>query len=110
MTKRVEFLIRFAVDLDMVPGWGHQSEDWRELIKRNLLINSHYNPSVEFIEEKVTETVPRSTEELRNAIWAFIENFPEIGADESLQGSEAVDRLGQAIPALKERLIQSYKS
>ena len=47
--KRATIIVE--VDLDQVPGWGYDPEDFAKLIRKNLEETvPHYNPSV-----KVTE-------------------------------------------------------
>lgn len=47
MKNRVSISLTFSADLDMVSGWGHQPEDWVDLIKSDLCRNSHYGTEVE---------------------------------------------------------------
>ena len=47
MKKRVSISLTFSADLDMVPGWGHQPEDWANMIKSDLCRNSHYDTEVD---------------------------------------------------------------
>lgn len=42
MFKRAIIKMTFTVDLDALPGWGHQPEDWVKLIQREFLAQSHY--------------------------------------------------------------------
>lgn len=46
MMKRAKFAIEFEIDLDGVPGFGHHPQDWADYVARQLLTNSHYNPSL----------------------------------------------------------------
>jgi len=48
MYKRTRIELVFEADIDGVPGWGDKPHDWIELIKRQLLTNSHYNTAVKF--------------------------------------------------------------
>ena len=50
MTNRCKFNITVEVDLDIVPGMFHQSEDWKLVFTQALMQNAHYNPVVD-IEE-----------------------------------------------------------
>lgn len=50
MKKRVKFIIEYEVDLDSVPGWGHQVEDWVELATCGVLRQTHYNTTAKKIE------------------------------------------------------------
>jgi hypothetical protein len=45
--KRVTIALTFSADLDQVPGWGHQAEDWIKLVTYELQRNPHYNTRVE---------------------------------------------------------------
>jgi hypothetical protein len=47
MKRRVAITLTFTADLDMVEGWGHQPEDWVNLIKSELHRNSHYETEVD---------------------------------------------------------------
>jgi uncharacterized protein related to proFAR isomerase len=43
--RRVRLVVE--ADLDPVPGWGDNAEDWRALVQRQLDdAVSHYNPTV----------------------------------------------------------------
>jgi hypothetical protein len=57
MKKERAFIhMTFSVDLDPVPGFGHQVEDWVSYVRSALADrNSHYNPKVEITE---TGTIP----------------------------------------------------
>jgi hypothetical protein len=52
MPRRVEFTIKFTADLDGVPGWGNQPEDWIELATNAVLRQDHYHTSAEVLEVK----------------------------------------------------------
>lgn len=63
--------------------------------------------------EEVPDDTPLSTasplrdevpETLKAAVLAAIAAFPEIGTDDDLNGGDAVDRLGEVIPALRAAL------
>lgn len=54
--RRATFRIEFSVDLDPVPGWGNNPEDWRELIEYALTTNAHYNPTAKATLVKVKRT------------------------------------------------------
>jgi len=45
--RRAVISLTFSTDMDMIPGWGHEIEDWTNLVNRALMQQSHYNPSVE---------------------------------------------------------------
>lgn len=39
--------LKVEVDMDAVPGWGHQPEDWQQHVERYMLETvGHYNPVV----------------------------------------------------------------
>lgn len=57
MSRRVQITLTFSADLDWIPGWGHEPEDWVELIQSELMRNGHYHPAVEI--QKVS--IPPST-------------------------------------------------
>lgn len=43
--RRVRMIVE--ADLDPIPGWGHEAEDWRAMIQRELdSIAGHYHPTV----------------------------------------------------------------
>ena len=46
MSSRVKIELTFEADLDMVPGWGYEPEDWVNYVTQNLMTNRHYNPCV----------------------------------------------------------------
>jgi hypothetical protein len=52
--KRASFTIKYTVDLDAVPGWGHSVTDWIALAQAGVLRQQHYNTSAEVVE--ITET------------------------------------------------------
>ena len=45
MSSRVKIELTFEADLDMVPGWGHEPEDWVNYVTQNLM-SSTYNSCV----------------------------------------------------------------
>lgn len=47
---RAHFTIKFSVDLDAIPGWGHKVEDWIRLATEGVMRQSHYNVSYEVVE------------------------------------------------------------
>jgi hypothetical protein len=47
---RYRIVIAFEADRDMVPGWGHQIEDWVALFTEPARRNSHYNVTTEIVE------------------------------------------------------------
>jgi hypothetical protein len=53
MFKQAEITIKYTVDLDAVPGWGHEPEDWINLAKEPVLRQSHYNTSAEVVSVEV---------------------------------------------------------
>jgi hypothetical protein len=48
--KRAKITMTFEVDLDQVPGWGHDTSDWIALIRRDFDRQSHYNTASEVVE------------------------------------------------------------
>jgi hypothetical protein len=53
MNRRTEFTIKFAADLDGVPGWGNIPNDWIELATENFKRQSHYNTSCELVSVEI---------------------------------------------------------
>ena len=49
MFKRARIIIAVEVDLDAVPGWGHEATDWVNLIVEPINRQSHYNTSCEVL-------------------------------------------------------------
>jgi hypothetical protein len=48
--NRVKFTMEFEVDLDMVPGFGHQPDDWKKFIVNTLAQQvPHYNPTIKMV-------------------------------------------------------------
>lgn len=45
--RRAVINLTFSSDMDMVPGWGHQIEDWVNFVRYALMQQSHYRPSLE---------------------------------------------------------------
>ena len=60
MSERPRAIIHltFSADLDRVPGWGHQPNDWADLVRRELERNSHYNTKVEIKSVEVANPEP----------------------------------------------------
>ena len=54
MFKRAEFVIKFSVDLDAVPGWGDKPDDWIALATREFERQSHYNTKAEVVSVDVS--------------------------------------------------------
>jgi hypothetical protein len=53
MYKRVKFLVEFEVNLDSLPGWGHQVEDWQKLVMEDFLRQTCYKPEARVVELEV---------------------------------------------------------
>lgn len=68
---RVSINLTFSADLDMVPGWGHQPEDWVALVERDLCRNSHYDTKV------VIHSVDTSEPTKREVAWAELDSAVE---------------------------------
>ena len=45
--KRFEIIIKFTGDLDSVPGWGHEPQDWVDLITQQFRRQTHYRTSAD---------------------------------------------------------------
>jgi hypothetical protein len=60
MTRRVKINLTFSADLDGVPGWGHQPQDWVDLIRHELMRNAHYRTEVEIhsVEVRHPQSIP----------------------------------------------------
>lgn len=43
MKRRIVFTVVFEADMDSVPGWGYQPEDWHKLATAHFNQQSHYN-------------------------------------------------------------------
>jgi hypothetical protein len=52
-TRKTEFTIKFTADLDGVPGWGHQPEDWIALATREFDRQTHYHTKAEVLSVEV---------------------------------------------------------
>ena len=50
--QRTTILIKFEVDLDMVPGAWHEAEDWVEYVKQQLC-NPTYDSRVQILDTTV---------------------------------------------------------
>ena len=64
MKKRVEIKLKFSADLDAVPGWGYDPQDWVNYVNNALSRQSHYNTKVdiESVDVSTKETFqPKST-------------------------------------------------
>jgi hypothetical protein len=53
MKTRAFINLTLAVDLDMMPGWGHSPTDWVALLRGALAQGPHYHP--ELTTESITE-------------------------------------------------------
>lgn len=83
MGKRVSFTVE--VNLDAIPGWGHDPEDFRRHIERCLTDTiPHYNPVV------------THTPEVKAPVLDPIEYDPEFEA--LLREEEAIERKRFAAP------------
>jgi len=51
IVRQAEFTIKFKVDLDGVPGWGHNVEDWQKLAMAGILKQGHYHTEAEVVGE-----------------------------------------------------------
>ena len=45
LNKRTKITLTFEVDLDMVPGWGRDPDDWVAYLERHAMLQKHYNPT-----------------------------------------------------------------
>jgi len=45
--ERFEITIKYTVDRDAIPGWGHQPENWIDLATHAVSIQTHYHPEIE---------------------------------------------------------------
>ena len=54
-SKRVVIEVEFTADLDMVPGWGHEPQDWVDLIENALNVNKHYNTETKILNVATVE-------------------------------------------------------
>lgn len=53
--RKAKFVVEYTVDLDGVPGWGYQPEDWIKLATDSVSRQTHYNTSFEV---KSVEVIP----------------------------------------------------
>lgn len=49
MKRRAEIVIKYMVDLDSVPGWGYDPNDWVRLATESVVRQKHYNTSAEVV-------------------------------------------------------------
>lgn len=49
MKRRAEIVIKYMVDLDSVPGWGYDPNDWVRLATESVVRQKHYNTSAEIV-------------------------------------------------------------
>lgn len=47
--KRITITMQFEVNLDLVPGWGHEAQDWIEIIQREFLRQRSYKPATRLV-------------------------------------------------------------
>lgn len=58
MFQKAEITIKYTVDLDPVPGWGDNPDDWVRLATEAVLRQSHYNTSADVVSVKVRTKKP----------------------------------------------------
>lgn len=44
MQSKFKITLVVEVDRDMVPGFGHEPEHWRDYMLRDIMRQKHYNP------------------------------------------------------------------
>lgn len=54
---RVDITMKFSVNLDLVPGFGHEAGDWIKFIQREFMRQKHYHAecdvlNIEYIARK----------------------------------------------------------
>lgn len=54
--ERFEITIKYTVDRDMVPGWGHHPENWIDLATGTVRAQGHYHPEIEVVSVKTLTT------------------------------------------------------
>jgi hypothetical protein len=54
MKKRVRFTVEFEADLDMVPGWGYEPEDWHVLAMHEFKRYTRYATTARVVSSQVT--------------------------------------------------------
>jgi hypothetical protein len=47
--KRTTITLQFSVNLDLLPGWGHEVQDWIDLIQRDFLRQDAYKPATKLV-------------------------------------------------------------
>lgn len=53
MFQRYRFLALLEADRDFVPGWGHQPEDWANLLSDPFIRQDHYNTTVNILATQI---------------------------------------------------------
>jgi hypothetical protein len=51
--RRCDFIIKFSVDLDAVPGWGYTPADWIGLATKDVTRQTHYNGTYDVLSVSV---------------------------------------------------------
>jgi hypothetical protein len=55
--SRVRFTIEFEANLDMIPGWGYEPEDWHQLATREFERQTHYATSAKVVSSDLIDRV-----------------------------------------------------
>lgn len=68
IVTQAKFTVEYTVDLDGVPGWGYEVEDWIKLAKREIELQGHYNTSAQLVGTPTFRPVCHSNHELCNEV------------------------------------------
>lgn len=72
-SSRVRFVVE--MDLDLIPGWGHEPDDMEQLLNRAVCERiPHYNPTVEYV-GYVTEA-PAYMEQIETLARSIVGRIP----------------------------------
>jgi|TARA_R110002012_G_scaffold54975_1_gene140502 hypothetical protein len=53
--RQVKFTIEFTADLDSVPGFLHNPEDWHGMAMREVLRQTHYDTEAKLVTSEIVE-------------------------------------------------------
>jgi len=60
--QKTEFVIKFTADIDPVPGWGDDPQDWINLATKDFLNQDHYHTTAEVLDVKVLDRAKEPTQ------------------------------------------------
>jgi len=104
--KRAAITFTYTVDLDRLPGWGHDTSDWTHLVEQRLTLSDTYKPEVEIHEiQAKAYAYEEGTGYIRPTFVTMIDQLLEIKTIMATVNSNSEpDAMGAALDRINELL------